>query len=291
MIKKNKLINNKSDTYMVINYLEGVIGDEMILNSYIRDVEIISKTRTTVTIQVNSKTGIDIIKENYKQAFTGALESVFGINYEPIFIQGGERALYEKREKKLSKNIARRFVFDNFVVSSFNSEASRAANKVSKKPGKYSPLYISSASGLGKTHLLHAIGNHVNSNGLSACYLEPNDFTKKITTKARGGGDSITDYLNSLKKYDMLLFDDIQNLSNREVTLRALLDLVNYFLENEKQIVIASDKVAQELSGFQSRFITRFISGLSVKIDKPTEADIKKILVRKLDDSGLKSST
>ncbi|MCK5806803.1 MAG: chromosomal replication initiator protein DnaA [Mycoplasmataceae bacterium] len=291
MVKKNNLINNKSDTFMVIDYLEGVIGDEMILNSYIRDVEIVSRTGTTVTFQVNSKAGIDAIEENYKHAFSAALESVFGINYEPVFIRGGERILYEKKESKTSKNIAKRFVFDNFVVSSFNSEAARAASSISKTPGKYSPLYISSGSGLGKTHLLHAIGNEVDSKGLSAFYLEPNEFTKKITTKSKLGGDSITNYLNSLKEYDILLFDDIQNLSNREVTLRALLDLINYFLENEKQIVIASDKVAQELSGFESRFITRFVSGLSVKIEKPSEKDIKKILVRKLDDSGLDSSS
>ena len=162
---------------------------------------------------------------------------------------------------------------------------------MSKTLGKYSPLYISSSSGLGKTHLLHAIGNHVDSNGFSAFYLEPNEFTKKITEMSKSGGSSVTNYLNSLKEYDVLLFDDIQNLSNREVTLRGLLDLINYFLENEKQIIIASDKVAQELSGFEARFVTRFISGLSVKIDKPSETDIKKILVRKLDDSGLKSST
>ena len=291
MIKNNNIINNKSDTYMIIDYLEGVIGDEMILNSYIRDVEIVSKTKTTVTIQVNSKAGISAIKENYKHAFSAALESVFGINYEPVFIQGGERALYEEKEQKLSKNIAKRFVFDNFVVSSFNFEASRAAERISKELGKFSPLYISSGSGLGKTHLLHAIGNRVSGKGFSVYYLEPNEFTKKITTKSKLGGSAITDYLNSLKGYDILLFDDIQNLSNRAVTLRALLDLINHFIENEKQIVIASDKVAQELSGFESRFITRFVSGLAVKIDKPSETDIKKILVRKLDDSGLKPSS
>ena len=291
MHKDNNSINNKSDTFMVIDYLEGVIGDEMILNSYIRDVEIVSKTKTTVTIQVNSKAGIEAIEENYRAAFSAALESVFRINYEPVFIQGGERALYEEKQPKLSKNIAKRFVFDNFVVSSFNLEASRAAERVSKSLGKFSPLYISSGSGLGKTHLLHAIGNRVGERGFSACYLEPNEFTKTITLKSKSGGGAITEYLNSLKEYDLLLFDDVQNLSNRAVTLRALLDLINYFIENEKQIVIASDKVAQELSGFEARFITRFISGLSVKINKPSETDIKKILVRKLDESGLHSSS
>lgn len=282
---ENKLstleINNKSNTAMIIDYLEGVITDEMVLNSYIRDISIISSNATAVIFEVNSTQAKQVIGDNYLFAFIQAIEDVFGNALEPKFILSGESPIYAPYVHK-SKNISKKFVFDTYVKADFNSEVLKMAKRIVDTPGKYSPLYIASKSGLGKTHLLHAIGNKGEENGLTSIYIEPNSFTKGVQIASKKGGSAVSDFADSYKKYDILLFDDIQNLGDRSVTLKVLFEIINHQIEEEKQVVIVSDKVAQELSGFESRFITRFVSGISAIIKEPTTLDMTTILKFKL---------
>ena len=275
-------INNKSNTAMVVDYLEGIIADEMILNSYIRDISIISTTSTSVLFAVNSTQAKEVIQSDYLFGFSQAVEGVFGKSLEPKFILSGESPAFVDKTTKNSKNIAKKFTFDTYVESDFNREVIKMSNKVVENPGKYSPLYIASKSGLGKTHLLHAIGNEGTKNGFTSIYIEPNKFTKDIQIASQKGGTSVSDYADGLKQYDILLFDDIQNLGDRSVTLRVLFEIINHQIENDKQVVIVSDKVAQELSGFESRFITRFVSGISSTIKEPTMQDMITVLKFKL---------
>lgn len=281
-------INNKSNNAMVIDYLEGSIADEMILNSYIRDIKTVSVTPTTVVFQVNSPQAKLIIIEEYAQAFAQAIESVYGKALEGRFILPGERPAFDTKVDKESKNIAKKFIFDNYVKTDFNSEVVDMAQRIVDEPGKYSPLYIASKSGLGKTHLLHAIGNKAEENGFTSIYIEPNKFTKDVYNASSQGGDAISKFAESFKHYDILLFDDIQNLGDRSVTLKVLFEIINHQIESDKQIVIVSDKVAQELSGFESRFITRFVSGISSVIKEPTETDMVEILKFKLNEVNMK---
>ena len=274
-------VNNKSNTHMIISYLEGVIGDEMILNSYIRDIYIVSSNQTSVIFEVNSAQAKEEIINNYLFAFSQAIEGVFEKKLESKFILKGEVVLH-KEVKIESKSISKKFTFDKYVISNFNKEVVEMSKKIVDKPGKFSPLYIASKSGLGKTHLLHAIGNKAISNGMNSIYVEPNQFTKNIQEAAKKGGGAISNYADTFKEYDFLLFDDIQNLGDRSVTLKVLFQIINYHIENDKQVVIVSDRVAQELSGFEARFITRFVSGISSTIKEPSTNDMTRILKFKL---------
>ena len=249
-------INNKSDTVMLIDYLEGKIVDEMILNSYIRDIEIISKGDLSVIIAVNSVYAKEVIDLRFKNLIKQGLRDVFNKTLDYELVLSGEGVLHKKSNVK-SKNISKKFVFDKYVEADFNNEVIKMSKKVIKKPGKYSPLFIASKSGLGKTHLLHAIGNKVTENGFSAAYIEPNQFTRDVQQASKMGGSSVSDYADSYKGFDVLLFDDIQNLGDRSVTLKVLFEIINSQILNEKQIVIVSDKVAQNLSGFENKIYNK----------------------------------
>lgn len=281
-------INNTINTNMLIDYLEGIIADEMILNSFIRDIKIVNVSNTLVTISVESLDALNYINSNYKNQFTDGVRSVFEkeLDFNLVLI-GYEIDDKDHSDLPSHQFINKKFTFDNFVEGSYNKESLMIVKKIIKKLGKFSPIFITSKSGLGKTHILHATGNELIKNNHSCMYVEPNKFTKDITELSKIGGDSITNYVESLKKYDVLLFDDIQNLGERAVTLKVLFEILNTFIENEKQIIIASDKSPNELSGFESRFITRFSSGITTTLKTPSLNDLIKILEFKLDQEDL----
>lgn len=284
----NQNINNHTNTNLLIDYLEGVIGDEMILNSFIRDLQIIHESPTSILIQVQSLEAITMINIEYKAVFLQAIEAIFNKNLEyKLVLKGQENNLPNiSYQNPLFKNINRKYIFDNYVTSFFNEEAVKIAKKISTKNGKFSPFYINAKSGLGKTHLLHAIGNEALKHGYSVIYIEPNKFTRDVVEIIKKGQD-IIEFTESFAKYDYLLFDDIQNLGDRSVTLNVLFNIINKQIEDEKQIVICSDKLAKELSGFEERFITRFVCGISTTIQEPDINDLIKILEFKLDKENL----
>lgn len=287
-LNRTENINNVINTNMLIDYLEGIIGDEMILNSFIRDVRIVNVSPTLVTINVQSLEAMNFINSNYVNQFRDGIKNVFEKNLEFKLILSGEESIYHTQNHEPQHQfINKKFDFSNFIEGSYNQETLLIIKKTIKKLGKFSPIFITSKSGLGKTHILHATGNALIDLGHSCMYVEPNKFTKDITELSKLGGDSITNYVESLKKYDVLMFDDIQNLGERSVTLKVLFEILNTFIENEKQIIIASDKSPSELSGFEARFITRFSSGLTTTLKEPSLNDLIKILEFKLGVEGL----
>lgn len=281
VLLKNKEIINKTNTSLLIEYLEATIADEMILNAFIRDIEIYSSSDTSVTITVSSIHALDIIKKDYKGIIAQGIENVFEKNLEPIFILKGQKLILDQPTQNI-KNISKKFTFHNYVEAEFNEECVGIAKKIIEKPGKYSPFFVTSKSGLGKTHLLHAMEYAFNEKGISTIYIEPNKFTKDITEFSKQGGSAITEFAEKIKEHDVIFFDDIQNLGDRVTTLKVLFEIINSHIEGEKQIIIASDKTVKELSGFESRFITRFNSGITTIIKEPSINDLIKVLEAKL---------
>ena len=284
-------INLKAYTSLLVDYLDTAIADEMILNSFIRDLEIKNTTNKEVTIAFSSKKSIELISTEFKAVFNQGIKEVFGFNLTLIPIVNGTFVKSEEVVEiiKKSEKISPKYTFDNYVSGTFNKEVCSVSKKVIESPGKYSPFYVSSKSGLGKSHLLHAIGNAFSKKNSSVIYIEPNAFTRSISEAANTPG-AIQKFVDHINSFDVLLFDDIQNLGDRSTTLKVLFNILNNAFENEKQVVITSDKVAQELSGFESRFITRFSSGMSSVIKVPTIDDLIKILEFKLVKEGMDPS-
>ena len=167
-------------------------------------------------------------------------------------------------------NILSEYRFDNFVVGASNRECHAAALGCAYDPGNiYTPLFIYGNSGLGKTHLLNAIGNFVlNSDSNKKVYYTSGlDFVEKVVNSIQN--KSIDQLKKELYDIDVLLMDDVQFLAGKEKSHEIFFSLFNELVNNRKQIVITSDRHPTEIKGLEERLISRFSSGLSVGLDSP----------------------
>ena len=181
-----------------------------------------------------------------------------------------DNGVEEKHESNLDKNL----LFDNFVVGDTNKFARTAALAVAQNPGvQYNPLFIYGKSGLGKTHLMHAIGNYIEENNkdLKVLYTTSDEFRKDYT--GISNTDNSVDYANEFKnKYrniDVLIIDDIQYLVGAEKTQEEFFHTFNDLHSKNKQIIISSDRSPEDLKQLEERLTTRFAWGLPVDIYPP----------------------
>ncbi len=187
-------------------------------------------------------------------------------------------------EIDLSDNIQSQYNFDNFVVGDSNKESHSAALASALSPGHfYNPLFIFGNSGLGKTHLLHSIGNYAkkHKNDLKIMYITSNDFITRVVDSFKK--NRIEEFKQDMYKLDILLVDDIQFLAGKEKSHEIFFYIFNELVNNKKQIVLTSDKHPTEIKGLEERLISRFYSGLSVGLDSPEFEVAKAILDKKLE--------
>ena len=177
--------------------------------------------------------------------------------------------------KIYDSNLNKSLTFENFVVGDTNKFARTAAFAVAESPGTlYNPLFIYGKSGLGKTHLMHAIGNYISEHNkdLRVLYTTSDDFRKDYTGIVSNTSNSI-DYANDFKdKYrnvDVLIIDDIQYLVGAEKTQEEFFHTFNYLHTNKKQIIISSDRSPEDLKLLEERLRSRFAWGLPVDIYPP----------------------
>lgn len=162
------------------------------------------------------------------------------------------------------------YTFDTFVVGSNNSLACAAARAVSEEQGgHYNPLFIYGGSGLGKTHLLHAIGNATQNRDSNAVvmYQTTDRFVNEFITAIRF--NKVHLFQQKYRKLDLLLIDDIQFISNKEQTQEAFFHIFNALYERRKQIVFSSDVFPRHIHGLEERLRSRLEGGLVVDIHKP----------------------
>ena len=275
---------------------ERQIFDSFFANSYIYDIN-----GNTVTVVVDSVTAERLLSSKYIDVIKDALSEVTDTNYDLVFTQQSSitksnisSASTKVEESKPSffkdSRLDESLTFDSFVEGDFNKEAYRAATVISQNPGKvFNPLFIYSNSGLGKTHLLHAVGNYIKSKkpSMKILYIDANDFVEEYIKFVKGVKDSET-LKDFVCGYDVLLFDDVQFLENKVKTEEMFFYIYQKMVNNNKQIVITSDRQPNELKGLEDRLITRFSQGLTVKINIPDQDTCVKILEKKIEDAGLK---
>ena len=163
-----------------------------------------------------------------------------------------------------------RYTFDSFVVGKANELAHAAAMAVATKPGvSYNPLFIYGGSGLGKTHLLHAIGRHIMQQNpkIRVLYVTSERFTNEFVQAVRGGQGK--DFKDTYRNVDVLLVDDIQFISGKEGTQEEFFHTFNALHQADKQIVISSDRPPKDIQSLESRLLTRFEWGMIADVSSP----------------------
>lgn len=184
-------------------------------------------------------------------------------------------------------NLNKNYTFDSFVVGESNQFAQAAALAVAENPGTiYNPLFIYGNSGLGKTHLMHAIGNYIEHKyNKKVLYVTSDDFMNDFTGLARkSSSGSNLDYAeffkNKYRNVDVLLIDDIQFLGGAEKTQQEFFHTFNNLYNDSKQIIVSSDRSPEDLKVLEDRLRTRFAWGLQVDISPP-DYELKVAIIRK----------
>lgn len=239
------------------------------------------------------------LNENYKDLINEIFTDITNTYFEISFITNdeitGETAKVEEKEIGVPSfspekaNLISKYTFENFVVGDSNKFAHTAAVSIAENPGKmYNPLFIYSSSGLGKTHLMHAIGNHIlkNSNK-KILYVTSDTFISdflNINKKDQNGSnfDSVDFFKEKYRNIDVLLIDDIQFLSRATQTQQEFFHTFNNLYDSNKQIVISSDRSPDDLKLLEDRLRTRFSWGLSVNIYPPDYKMRIEILKKKI---------
>lgn len=189
----------------------------------------------------------------------------------------------------LDSQLNRKYTFDNFYEDISNKLARTASETISDNPGKtaFNPLFVHGASGVGKTHLCHAIGNKIKELYPEKRVLYVSAHLFKVQYAEAGRNNTTNDFINFYQGIDVLLIDDIHELAGIEKTQNTLFHIFNHLHQNNKQLVLTCDKAPSELKGVEERLLTRFRWGLTTKIEHPSKDLRLKILQNKILQDGL----
>jgi len=280
-------------------------------DTWFAPMKAISLTDNTLFLQVPNKFFYDWIDSHYRDMILNSIKEVtgngYGVNYT-VLLGGeleGDNSSHEQNVNKTLPTIPEsdvkigmieqgtrlneRYIFETYVVGTSNQFARAAAIAVANAPGRtsFNPLVIYGGTGLGKTHLLQAIGNEVLRSGRvrKVVYVSSDTFTLDFIAAVQK--NKTTEFSRYYRSVDMLLLDDIQFFQNKEQTQEQFFHIFNDLYQHHKQIVLTTDKPPIELRGLQERLLSRFQSSLTVDIQPPDLETRIAILQKKANDDGL----
>lgn len=266
----------------------GMVYDNFFKDTYLNEIR-----DNKLIVVANSRVACHILANRYKDMIDDVVRQATESNFETVFVCE-EDIQKEPEEKKPSffesSKLNPSFTLKSFVVGPSNRDAYQASLIVSKEPGAlYNPLLIYSNSGLGKTHLLHAIGNSIKERSpkTRVLYVTTQDFFDEYVKYVKGDkeGESLKSFFKD--SVDVLLVDDIQFLVGKKSTEEMFFSVFQTLYQAGKQIVITSDQHPAQLNGLDERLKTRFSQGLLLSIDPPNKETCEEILKMRIEASGL----
>ncbi len=244
-------------------------------NSWIRDLVPVELDSEYLTLSIYSEFKQPIIEENFSKTIEDCIKEVSGLDLkvriivslldEPVNIPEPKPTFhYEPLESTAL------YTFDNFVVGSSNRFAHAASMAVAENPnGMYNPLFIYGNSGVGKTHLMLAIKNHINKKfpGKKVEFIRCEEFTNALIESLSNGTISL--FHQKFRSVDVLLIDDIQFITGKKQTQEEFFNTFNALYMENKQIVVTSDRPPKEISTLDERIRNRFESGVMADVEPP----------------------
>ncbi|MBR1754794.1 chromosomal replication initiator protein DnaA [bacterium] len=281
---------------------------------WVEPLEPIGFENNCFTLLSGHSLAVNLLTKNNREDFLTAFKKIFGkdVEFEILLDENLAKKIKKEKERQAKRaqkdeenkisnlsqmqsfsNLNLKYKFENFVVGSNNEFAQAAAMAVAKNPAPakkgYNPLFIYGASGLGKTHLMQAIGHYIlfNSPKLRVKYIKTEDFTNDLTDNLRKGGD-INERMNRFRqKYrnvDVLLLDDIQFIESKERTMEEVFHTFDSLYNKNKQIVITSDRKPEDIPSLPERLSSRFSCGLVVDL-MPPEYETRLAILKNLADN------
>ena len=245
------------------------------------------------------------LSDNYSDIISSILYEITNTNYELYFylkdeIEEEEHNLHEKEavdkkkethtedtSYKVNSNLNGNYTFENFIVGNSNKFAQAAALSVAENPGKiYNPLFLYGNSGVGKTHLIHAIGNYIHDHSdKRVLYVTSeqliDEFVKTNRKDENGTNFNYVEFFkNKYRNVDVLMIDDIQYLGGAEKSQEEFFHTFNNLYNDSKQIIVSSDRSPDDLKQLEERLRTRFSFGLGVNISPP-DYNLRRDIIKK----------
>jgi len=274
----------------ITDYFEKNLSEET-FNLWIKPIKPLGIKENSFIIEVPNKFFANWIEQNHKKNIENIISEIFPnkINLEYKYVQDLDTILKTKMDTELPEEINvnvqtefnPKYTFDSFVEGASNRFAKAACLAAANNPGKeYNPIFIYGGVGLGKTHLLHAIGNKMISNNpkLRICYISSEKFINEFIESLKS--DTAKNFRNKFRTLDCLLLDDIQFLIDKERSQEEFFYTFNALFDSQKQIIITSDRPPKELSNIQERLINRFEWGVVADVKIP-ELETRIAILRK----------
>ena len=269
------------------NFLERIKEtiSPMLYETWFSETKLVDLNNTTATVIVPMHIHKKHLSENYNDLVEEIFTDITGTNFKIVYFTEDEYQEQNKKvtiiqdvtsNKKVESNLNPKYTFDNFIVGESNKFAKATALAVAEKPGyMYNPLFIYGNSGLGKTHLMHAIGNYILENSdKTVLYVTSEKFVSDfigINKKNKDGNnfDNVDIFKKKYRDIDILIIDDIQYLGNANQTQQEFFNTFNDLYGNNKQIIISSDRSPDDLKLLEDRLRTICNWGLTIDILPP----------------------
>src|SRR5258708_18979009 len=250
--------------------------------TWIKPIYFVSRNKNEIRLDVPSKFFREWLMEHYLAEIETTLRSLAKQDVKVVFEINDKLAGQSNIEKPLKKdekerekpqrnnNLVAKYTFDNLVVGASNQFAHAASKAVANQPGDhYNPLFIYGGVGLGKTHLVNAIGHQVLDGNEDArvVFLSSESFMNELIAALRR--DRMDDFKNRFRRVDVLIVDDVQFLAGRERTQEEFFHTFNSLYDSHHQIVLTSDKFPKEIPDLEERLRNRFEWGLIADIQPP----------------------
>ena len=256
------------------NSVLAVLGENLTataLNTWFSDCTPVELINNRMVIHTPTEFKRDIIQSRFAETIARALSDLFSSEIKVTILAGDELESYlaETKSDDTLPEVAG-FTFDNFIVGPSNKYAHAASIGVSENPGTlYNPLFIYGNSGLGKTHLLLAIGGYIHTKNPKArvVYVKGDDFTNDLVHCLQTG--SMEQFREKYRQADLLLMDDIQFIAGKQQTQEEFFHTFNTLYEAGRQIVVTSDRPPMEMSKLEDRIRTRLEWGLMADVQPP----------------------